>query len=114
VGIDSKLNSVALQSIFAKKLPFLVLSYYFFQASSISLNFTFLSDLLDCGSFGFPSFLHAFSAAINPLWLSASSYCPSPKLVDCLGGSYSSLKRTYFCFFSSSDFKIGGGILLLD
>jgi hypothetical protein len=64
----------------------------------MSLNLTFLSVILVYSSFGFPSFLQAFNAAIKPLWLSASSYAPSAKLLDSFLPSpfSSSPNLTYF------------------
>jgi len=97
VGIESKLKSVAFESIFAKKLPFLDTSYYSKWVYSISVSSTFLFDTLDYSDFGFPSFLQAFNASINPLWLSASLYAPSAKLLSFLPSPFSSSPNlTYF------------------
>ena len=72
--MDSKLKSLAELSMFAKKLPFLLVSCCLFQDSSTSVSFTFLDDFIELySSAGLPAVLHAFKASRKPVCDSASS-----------------------------------------
>ena len=113
VGIDPKSKSLFFVSIFAKKLPFLLWSFWISQPFSISVNFT----VFYFGVSSFSAFLplKALSAYRKPACDSPSSYTPSFSWsmpifeLSSPSGFFFGCQSIGYCFGFCSCYLVGSG-----